>query len=271
MRNAGLNIVFDNFERDCLLLREWGPLVLNITNYVAMDFIANSLLAAGASPIMSSELREMEDLVRLSQSVVINIGCIETGQLEAMNKAAAAACSLGRPWVLDPAGAGASSFRTQSALSLVREYHPGVIRANASEILALAGLASKSKGVDSAYSSCSALDAATQLAQEYGLVVSLSGEVDYITDGREVVSLSNGSPLMPYVTAMGCVASALTGAFAAVDTDMMSSAANAMALMGVAGERAAAECMGTGSLRVAFVDILSTFDPAGFYKRIRMK
>lgn len=262
---------FDNFERDCCSIREQAPLVLNITNYVAMDFIANSLLAAGASPLMSSEPREMDELVRLSSAVVINIGCIETGQFEAMKVAANAAGASGSLWVLDPAGVGASSFRTQAAIELVKEFHPAVIRANASEIMALAGFVGESKGVDSTCSSEYALDSAKKLAREYGLVVSLSGEIDYITDGEEVVRLANGSPLMPSVTAMGCVASALTGAFVAVDSDIMSSAANAMALMGVAGEMAAAVSAGTGALRTNFIDVLSTFNPVTIRQRIKTK
>ena len=260
---------FDDFERDCRSIREQTPLILNITNYVAMDLIANSLLAVGASPLMSSEPREMEDLVRLCRAVVINTGCIETGQLEAMNLAAATARTLGRPLVLDPAGAGASGFRTQAALELVAGFRPAIIRANASEVMALAGLNARSRGVDSAYASDFALNAAKELSRKYGLVVSLSGEIDYVTDGDEVVCLTNGSPLMPSVTAMGCTASALTGAFAAVDGDMMSAAVNAMALMGVAGEMAAAVSRGTGSLRTNFVDVLSNFDPLEVHEKIR--
>lgn len=290
---------FDSFAEDCFSIREQAPLVLNITNYVAMDLIANSLLAIGASPLMSSEPLEIAELVALSRAVVINIGCIESGQLEAMKIAASTAHALGRPWILDPAGVGASKFRKESTMNLIHSFHPDIIRGNASEIMTLAGMNVLSKGVDSVCASGDAVEAAKSLALELGLVVSISGEVDYITDGTDVNTVANGTGLMPYVTAMGCTASALTGAFAAVDGNMLSAASNAMALMGVAGEAAAAgRCgagsagaffknacspgalpiageaaaagsLGTGTLRLRFVDFLSTFNPEDVQKQIR--
>lgn len=258
-----------NFTRDCLLVRKQSPLVHNITNYVAMSLSANALLAIGASPLMSAEPLEMEQIVAVSSSLVINIGCLESVSIKAMELAASCASRLGRPWVLDPVGAGASSLRTDTALGLVERHHPCVIRANASEVLALAGISAVSHGVDSAADSRDALDAARQLAKRWGTVVSMSGEVDYITDGTSVISIANGSPMLPRVTAMGCTASALTGAFVAVDGDVLQAAASAMALAGVAGEMAAARSRGTGSLQVEYLDILSTFNPEEIEKQIR--
>ncbi|MBQ0077773.1 MAG: hydroxyethylthiazole kinase, partial [Bacteroidales bacterium] len=127
---------FANFAEDRLLIRRTSPVIHNITNYVAMNFCANSLLALGALPIMSSEPAEMEELVSSSQALVINIGCIESLQFDAMLCAARKAAALGRPWVLDPVGAGLSRFRPRAALALA-ELGPAVIRGNASEILAL--------------------------------------------------------------------------------------------------------------------------------------
>ena len=248
------------FVQDCRSIRERSPLILNITNYVAMNFTANALLAIGASPLMSSESGEMDELVELCSALVINIGCLEKAQIEAMQTAAAAAERLGRPWVLDPAGAGASRLRTQTALELAAR-RPAVIRGNAAEILCLAGASVASRGVDSAVAGEMAVEAGRELAQRYGTVVSISGPRDYITDGAEVVCVGNGSPLMPRVTAMGCAASAVTGAFAAVEADKLQAAAGAMALMGVAGGLAASAAAGTGSLATGFIDILSTLQP----------
>lgn len=268
---------------------------MNVTNYVAMTPSANALLAIGASPIMVVEPLEVEEIVEKSAALVLNIGCLESSQIEVMKLAAARASELDIPWVLDPAGVGMSWLRTDTAVQLIRKYKPAVIRANASEIAALASALIDahelkamqevnlvSSGVDSSMDSKSALEYAKNLAKFTGSIVSLSGEVDYITDGLKIVSLSNGSTLMPRVTAMGCIASAVTAAFLSVAcyseenkrTDYFQAAVNAMALMGVAGEKAHELCdrsstAGTGSFFVNFLDVLSGFDAAELAGRVK--
>ena len=258
------------FTEDCRLIRKTAPLIHNITNYVAMEISANALLAVGASPIMSSEPDEMEELVRASAALVVNIGCLENRQIEAMRIGAEAASRLGKPWVLDPVGAGASRLRTETSIDLLCRFHPSVVRGNASEILALCEVDAGSRGVDSIEDSLTALKYAKALAEKFKTVVSISGPTDYITDGQEVISISNGSSLMPSVTAMGCTASALTAAFLAVDPNSLSAASCAMALMGVAGEKAAAESDGPGSLAVKFLDTLYSLDPEEAFRMIRL-
>ena len=260
----------DSFIRDCALVREKSPLVHCITNYVAMSINANALLAVGASPLMSFCPEEMDEIVGISSALVVNIGCLDNQEIEAMKIAAAAALRLGKPWVLDPVGAGASRIRTETALGLIRDCLPTVIRGNASEILCLAGEHITSRGVDSSALSSDAVEGAKALAQSSGAVVSVSGPVDYITDGETVLTISNGHPLMSRITAMGCTASAITGAFIAVGEDTLQAARNAMALMGIAGERAAARCAGTGSMEMHFIDELSTFDPSDYAGSIRI-
>ena len=260
----------EKFIDDCRLIRQTAPLIHNITNYVAMDFSANALLAVGASPLMSSEPAEMEDISVISSALAINIGCLEQVQIEAMRIAAKAAKKTGKPWVLDPVGAGASRLRTGTATELLDRFRPSVVRGNASEILALCGVPSRSRGVDSKDSGLDALEYAKGLAVKYGTVVSISGSIDYITDGQKVVTISNGSPMMPSVTAMGCTATALTAAFLAVDKDALSAASCAMALMGVAGEIAAAESRGPGSMVRNFLDTLYNLDPGEAFKMIRL-
>ena len=235
-----------------------------------MGINANALLAVGASPLMSFCPEEMEEIVAISSALVVNIGCLDRQEIEGMTIAARTADRLGKPWVLDPVGAGASRIRTQTALSLIRESGPTVIRGNASEIMCLAGEEITSRGVDSSALSSDAVEAAKALALNSGAIVSVSGPVDYITDGSTVATISNGTPLMARVTAMGCTASVITGAFIAVGDDTLLAARNAMALMGVAGERAAARCAGTGSLEVHFLDELSTYDPADYAQSIRI-
>lgn len=259
----------EQFIADCNAIREQSPLVHNITNYVAMNIAANVLLAAGGSPLMSFCPEEMEEIVSISSALVVNIGCLDEEEITAMRMAATAAVRYGKPWVLDPVGAGASKLRTHTALELINYYHPTIIRGNASEILCLAGEAIESRGVDSSVSSNSAVEAAKALANATGAIVSLSGAIDYVTDGHRLESIANGSPLMGKVTAMGCSASALTGAFAAVNPDAFSAALHSMAMMGIAGDIAAQQAKGTGSFQMHFLDALSTFDPEKAVELIR--
>ena len=165
------------------------------------------------------------------------------------------------PIVLDPVGAGATSLRTKAAWEIINLCHPAIIRGNASEVMALLDASVKSKGVDSSASSDDALAAARKLALDTGAVVVISGEKDYITNGTEVFTVEGGSPIMTSVTGMGCTATALVGAFAAVVENPMVAATAAMAVMSLAGERAAIHAKGNGSMQMYFLDELYNLTP----------
>jgi hydroxyethylthiazole kinase len=243
-------------------IRQGAPLVHNITNFVAMEVVANCLLALGASPAMVQAEEEVEDFLRIADALVVNIGTLSSRQVVAMKRAAARARALGRPWVLDPVGAGATPYRTRAASELI-ELRPTVIRGNGSEILALAGAAAgPTRGVDSTQSADEAVEAAQQLAQTSGAVVAVTGEVDRITDGERWRKVGNGDPRMTKVTALGCAASAVIGAFLTVEADPLGAAASGLAIFGLAGERAAASAAGPGSLRWQIVDQLALLDEA---------
>src|SRR6516164_9196514 len=170
-------------------LRARRPLVHNITNYVAMTISANVLLAVGASPAMVHAVEEVEDFVAISSALAINIGTLSPRWVEAMRLAAAKAVELGKPWVLDPVGCGATRYRTGVAAELAG-MRPAIIRGNASEIMSLAGAAGAGgKGVDATVSSNAARAAAIALARKTGAVVAITGEVDYATDGSEVIAV----------------------------------------------------------------------------------
>ena len=232
------------------------PVVVNITNYVAMNFNANALLAVGASPIMSFYDKEMDDLMAIADSLVINIGCLDDAEIRGMHAAASAANKYGKPWVIDPVGVGASKVRTQTAVDLIGKYHPAIVRCNASEIMVLHGTACQMRGVDSAEPVERARSCAREFAAQHGTVVAVSGAVDFITDGINEAECRKGSPMMAKVTTMGCAASAICAAFAAV-MPPFEAAVHAMDAMGTAGEAAAARSRGTGSLAMNFIDELS--------------
>ena len=255
-RNGYIMIDKQKLKADMDAVRAQSPLVHNITNYVAMNNSANALLAVGASPVMAHAVEEVSDMVHIAGALVINIGTLDVQWIEGMLAAGRAMAALGRPVVLDPVGAGATPFRTVVSWKLIGECHPTIIRGNGSEIMALVNADVRSKGVDSIASSDTALDSARQLSRRTGAVVVISGAIDYITDGTRVETIANGAAIMTAVTAMGCTASSMVGAFAAVDVDPFDASLHAMAVMGVAGERAAARSAGSGSMQVNFLDEL---------------
>jgi len=242
-------------------IRAQSPLVHNITNYVVMNNSANALLAIGASPVMAHWTAEMEEMTAIAGALVINIGTLDAQWIDGMKTAGLAASKRGIPIVLDPVGAGATSQRTAAALELIAYCHPTIIRGNASEIMALVDAGVKSKGVDSKASSHDALEAARTLARATGAVVVISGATDYITDGTQVHTVEGGDPIMTAVTGMGCTSTALAGAFAAVEPDALIAATAAMAVMSLAGERAAAKAHGNGSMQMHFLDELYNLTP----------
>ena len=237
-------------------VRDTRPLVHNITNYVVMNFTANILLAAGASPVMAHAENEVEEMVALAKALVLNIGTLDDAWIASMLKAGKKAAALGVPIILDPVGAGATKLRTETAKRILGETKVTLVRGNASEILALSGGAAKTRGVDAADSVEAAAARAVGLARELGVPVAITGAVDFITDGKRILRVANGHPLMGCVTGTGCGATAIIGAFAGVDADPVSAAATALAYYGLAGEHAADGVAGPGSFMIQFLDAL---------------
>lgn len=252
------------------LVKERTPLVHNITNYVVMNNTANALLAFGASPVMAHALQEVEDIVTISSSLVINMGTLSKKWVKSMLAAAKKAKLSNTPFVFDPVGVGASAYRNEVAASIVEQASPNVIRANASELIALTGLGKGTKGVDSTDSSESALEAAKTLSARHHCTVVISGPTDYIVTGEKVTAVENGSTLMAKVTGMGCTATALVGACLGVCADTHTAAVAAMSAMGVAGELTAAQVKGPGSFQVQFLDALYQLDAATLEANLKL-
>ena len=260
---------------DVLSVRSLRPLVHSITNLVVMNFNANVLLAMGASPVMAHAHEEVADMASIAQALVLNIGTLEPYWIESMRTALEIASKKGIKTVLDPVGAGATSYRNDSLKVLLKQAMPSVIRGNASEIMSVAGSAAQTRGVDSSAAVGDALQCARALAQQTGGVVCVSGPVDHVfdADGRHA-SLSNGHEWMTRITGVGCSASALVGAFCAVQPDAWRATLSAMAYLGVVGEVAAKAVqqlgLGVGSLQIALLDQLQLLDQASFERQLRM-
>src|SRR5881398_3587039 len=222
-------------------LRERKPLVHQITNYVVMNETANATLALGALPVMAHAREEVEDMVALAGALVLNIGTLSPHWVEAMLLAGRAANEHGVPVVLDPVGAGATRFRTETARRLLDEVKIAVLRGNQGEVATLVGVEAEVRGGESA-------DLARTAARNLGLVAAVTGPVDHVSDGDRALAVANGHELLASVTGTGCMSSALTGCFlAGKPSDPLEAAAEALAAFGVAGEDAAVEAKGPGS------------------------
>lgn len=263
-------ISIDNLVRDLNLVRERSPLVHNITNYVVMNNTANALLAVGASPVMAHSPEEVAEMTGIASSLVINIGTLDAEWVKGMLIAGKAALEKHTPVVFDPVGAGATSYRSKVCTQIIEECKPSVIRGNASEIISLSNTNAKTKGVDSTSSSDDALNPAKALAKGTGAIVVVSGETDYITDGDAVETVKNGNTMMARVTGMGCTASAMVGAFTAVNPNLLEAATHAMFIMGISGEIAARSSNGNGSLQLNFLDTLFNIDGKTIRENIRL-
>jgi hydroxyethylthiazole kinase len=260
---------------DVLALRAQRPLVHSITNLVVMNFNANVLLAVGAAPVMAHAHEEVADMAAIAQALVLNIGTLEPYWINSMCQALDVATARGIPTVLDPVGAGATPYRNESIQAIMRQAMPSVIRGNASEIMSVAGIAAQTRGVDSGAAVADAVQGARELAARSGGVVCVSGPVDQVLDaGGRLASLSNGHEWMTRITGVGCSATALVGAFCAVQPDAWRATVSAMAYLGVAGEVAAqavqAKGQGVGSLQTALLDQLQLLDEATFTQRLKL-
>lgn len=252
-------------------IRAEKPLIHNITNYVVMNFTANTLLAMGASPVMAHATNEVEEMVALAGALVINIGTLSDQWIAAMFLAGRKANEMGIPIILDPVGSGATSLRTITFKKLVSELKISVVRGNASEILSIASSDVTTKGVDAIHNVEEASDTAKKIARQLGAVVAITGPIDLITDGNRVVRCSNGHPLMGKVTGTGCAATATIAAFATVTKDSLEAASAGLAFFGLAGEKAAEKAKSPGSFMIALLDSLYEITPREFEVKARLE
>jgi hydroxyethylthiazole kinase len=243
-------------------MREQKPLVHQITNYVVMNETANATLAVGALPVMAHAREEVEEMAAIAGALVINIGTLSEHWVQAMLLAGHAANAAGVPVVLDPVGAGATTYRTDTARKLLAALEIAVVRGNAGEVATLVGVEAEMRGVESMGAAASGGELAREAATKLGCVVSVTGPVDHVSDGERTYSVANGHPLLGAVTGTGCMSTALTGCFVAVcGENVLEGATSALVAFGVAGEVAAQDAKGPGSFHVALYDALYNLDP----------
>jgi hydroxyethylthiazole kinase len=253
------------------LIRQRKPLVHQITNYVVMNQTANATLALGALPVMAHARQEVEEMVALAGALVLNIGTLSSDWVESMLAAGRAANARGVPVVLDPVGAGATRYRTDTAKRILGEVKVAVLRGNAGEVASLVGVKAEVRGVESMGAGDDREALARAAARKLSVVASVTGAIDFVSDGQRVASVANGHALLARVSGTGCICSALTGCFAAVKpTEPFEAAAEALVAMGVAAENAAVGAAGPGSFHVRLYDALSGLDPQTLTRRARV-
>lgn len=242
-------------------VRQSSPLIHNMTNQVVANYVANGLLALGASPIMAYAEEEVASITRLCNATALNIGTILSEVFHAMLLAGKAANELSRPLILDPVGVGASDYRKLSIEKLLKTVDMTLIRGNAGEIATLCGINWQSRGVDSGAGDYDLSDLAKEAAQRFNCMVAISGETDWLSDGDRVVGVKNGQELMTRVTGMGCLLTAVSAAFLVVDNSLDSVVA-AHSLYGIAGDHAYQKSSLPGTFQMHFIDQLYALNAA---------
>src|SRR5579862_6362422 len=227
-----------------------------------MNETANATLALGALPVMAHALEEVEEMVGLAGALVLNIGTLSPHWVEAMLAAGRAANARGVPVVLDPVGAGATRYRTETARRILHEVDVTVLRGNQGEIATLVGAEAEVRGVESMSTGLEPGALARSAARQFGLVASVTGAIDHVSDGERLVDIANGHPLLAAVTGTGCISSAITGCFLAVKpAEPLEAAAEALVALEVAAEDAAAGAGGPGTFHARLYDALAALDP----------
>ncbi|ARK31886.1 Hydroxyethylthiazole kinase [Halalkalibacter krulwichiae] len=241
-------------------IRETNPLVHCMTNVVVTNFTANGLLALGASPVMAYAKEEVADLASIAGALLLNIGTLSSEQIDNMVLAGKAANKAGVPVIMDPVGAGATTFRTSMSKRILDEVDVAILRGNAGEIASLVDVEANVKGVDGSMEG-DKIELAKQAALHFSCTVVVTGEVDVITDGSIVHTVYNGHPWLTKVVGTGCLLGGVVASFAAVGReDLVNAAKEAVTYFGIAGEKAYEKTKekGIGSFQEAFLNCLFT-------------
>ena len=252
-------------------IRERKPLVHNITNYVVMNETANAILALGALPVMAHAHEEVAEMVGLAGALVLNIGTLSEPWVEAMLLAGKTANERGIPVVLDPVGAGATAYRTETARRLLDEIDVAVLRGNAGEVATLAGFEAEVRGVEYVGEGGDQAELARSVAQNLEVVAAVTGAVDHVSDGERRASVANGHQLLASITGTGCMSTAITGCFLAGDSERHERLDSSVERIVLAGENAAVGANGPGSFHVGLYDALAALDPATLTGRAKVE
>ncbi|MRX70748.1 hydroxyethylthiazole kinase [Bacillus lacus] len=244
--------VFERLEK----VKQASPLVHNITNTVVTNFTANGLLSLGASPVMAYAKEEVADMAKIAGALVLNIGTLDEAVVQSMMIAGKSANQHDVPVILDPVGAGATPYRTDSVKRILDEVKVSAVRGNAAEIANISGQNWSIKGVDAGEAQGNLEELALSASAILHTTVIITGKVDFVSDGKQVIKVFNGNQLLTKVTGAGCLLTSIIGAFLAVENHPVTAAAAALSVNGIAAELAAEKADGPGSFQAHFLDSL---------------
>ncbi|WP_226669806.1 hydroxyethylthiazole kinase [Metabacillus litoralis] len=250
----------EQIEQTLKKVKEFNPLVHNITNVVVTNFTANGLLALGASPVMAYAKEEVADMAKIAGALVLNIGTLSHEEIEAMLIAGKSANKHGVPIIFDPVGAGATPYRTETSRRIVNELTISILRGNAAEVANVIGTEWTIKGVDAGEGSGNVIELAQIAAKKLQTTVIITGKDDVISDGETTYVVHNGHPILTKVTGAGCLLSSVVGAFSAVEKNLLLASVSAITTYGVSAELAAKQTAGKGpgSFQIELLNALAT-------------
>lgn len=253
-----VRFILEEGERLWNKMKEIRPLVHHITNFVAMPEQAHATLAIGASPVMALYPEESGDMCSIADALLINIGIPSSEIFSAMRKAVEVANRKNIPILLDPVGYGATPYRNYVVDTLLKEYKVSVIKGNSGEIMALAGSSGTVRGVDAVSNVTLDLkDVVKTLANRFNAIIIATGEEDFISDGKEILSIRGGSSMLRNITGSGCIAGSIISALLGVKEDPLIASITGLIAFKLSAERADQRSKGPGSFRVHLFDELS--------------
>ncbi len=247
------------------------PLVHHITNYVTVNDCANICICSGGSPVMTDDRNDVEDMVRISNCVVLNMGTLNERTVDSMLISGKAAKKNGVPVVFDAVGAGATGYRNEVAHRIIEEVRPDVIKGNSGEISFLAGILGSVRGVDSTGKAEDTKDIILDLAKKYGCIVVSTGKVDYVSDGKEAYELTNGDDLEGCVSGTGCMLSSVIGAYVGANGVSVGPVVAAISAFNIAAEHAVKGSKGPGSFKAGLFDSLYSLTAEDLDKEAKIR
>ncbi|MGL5000028.1 MAG: hydroxyethylthiazole kinase [Cetobacterium sp.] len=256
-KNLEKKIITENIILALQKVKQTSPLVYHLTNTVTINDCANITLAIGGSPLMSFCIDEIEEIIGFSSSVVLNIGTMDKSMLQMAVEVGKISNRLKKPIILDPVGVGATKARKNLVNELLKEVNFSVIKGNMAEIKCILDMEIQNRGVDSLEIDENAEEIAKLAAQKYNSVIAITGKVDTIADKNNIVRVFNGNKAMGSVTGTGCMISSLIGTFLGAENSSFTSAIAGVLSMGISGELAGNNFVGTGSLKVSIIDNIS--------------
>lgn len=246
----------ENAAKNLETLREKQPLIHHITNWVTISECASITRSLGSLPVMAHSVEEVEEMVKISGALVLNIGTLTPELINSMIVAGKRANENNVPVILDAVGAGATTLRTLSTRKLLDSVKISIIKGNAGEIATIAGAEAEVKGVESISVEGDIVSLAKELANNLKTTIVVTAPEDIVTNGITTYIIKNGHKKMGEVVGTGCMSASVMASFAAVDNDMARAAAGALAAYGIAGEDAAGISKGPGTMKTNLFDAI---------------